>query len=120
MSLPINHGRYLAWQLKKRKNEKQINRIKIREKSIDDPKVIIQKIIKYYEDLYKKDVDIEEVEDYLSQQKIPEIKEEKVQMLDAPISAVEIRNAIKKAKIGKTPDPDGLPAEFYIKKWKKY
>lgn len=49
---------------------------------------------------------------YLEKAIIPEISEELKQKLERPIEESEILEAIREAKSGKSPGPDGITAEF--------
>lgn len=105
-------GKLLAWQIKKRQIKRLINRLKIGETTTDDPKKIRQDFVEYYRKLYKKGKErLEDIEQYLKFHKIPGITEAQRETLNAPITMIEIKNAIKNAKSGKLPGPDGIPAE---------
>lgn len=49
---------------------------------------------------------------------MPKIPNEKLTILNAPINITEISDAIKQAKIGKSPGPEGLTMKYYLKNCK--
>lgn len=100
--------KFLAWQLKKRRSEKLINRFRIGERVKDDPKMIIQNFVKYYKELYKKELENpEEIEQYLNQHKIPSTTQDK----DVKHPCFNDGNS----KLGEMPGPNGIPVEYYKK-----
>jgi len=48
---------------------------------------------------------------------MPKIPEDANTVLDNPITLEEVREAVKKGKRHKSPGPDGICHEFFIKKW---
>jgi len=48
---------------------------------------------------------------------MPKIPEDANTVLDNPITLEEVREAVQKGKRHKSPDPDGIYHEFFIKKW---
>jgi len=48
---------------------------------------------------------------------LPKIPEDANPVLDDPITLEEVREAVQKGKRHKSPDPDGICHEFFIKKW---
>uniref|UniRef100_A0A670IGS1 Reverse transcriptase domain-containing protein n=1 Tax=Podarcis muralis TaxID=64176 RepID=A0A670IGS1_PODMU len=107
-------GKLSAWQLRKRQKQNMINKIKVNEQLIEDPKEIKENFLKFYEKLYKKEKeDITQIEKYLENYRGRNITEEERTRLNNPITTEEIQGAIRKMKLGKAPGPDGLSAKYY-------
>uniref|UniRef100_A0A670JZL5 Reverse transcriptase domain-containing protein n=1 Tax=Podarcis muralis TaxID=64176 RepID=A0A670JZL5_PODMU len=108
-------GKLLAWQLRKRKKQRIINKIKSEDQITEDPNEIKEKFLHYYEALYKKreDEDINEIGRYLERSGGEQLTEEEKALLNEPITVEEVRDAIKKMKPGKAPGPDGLSQKYY-------
>lgn len=69
----------------------------------------------YYSDLYSSRVDysMEDLHIYLSDVDFPVLTDTYRDQLDSPITLEEVQRAISSLQAGKTPGPDGFPAEFY-------
>uniref|UniRef100_A0A670HXR6 Reverse transcriptase domain-containing protein n=1 Tax=Podarcis muralis TaxID=64176 RepID=A0A670HXR6_PODMU len=108
-------GRLLAWQLRKRKKQMVINKIKIEEHIIEDPNEIKEKFLQFYETLYKRkeDEDTIEIERYLEKNGGERLTDDEKSHLNKPITTDEVKEAIKKMKPGKAPGPDGLSQKYY-------
>uniref|UniRef100_A0A670KB41 Reverse transcriptase domain-containing protein n=1 Tax=Podarcis muralis TaxID=64176 RepID=A0A670KB41_PODMU len=107
-------GKLLAWQLRKSKNQNVINKIRIEDQIVEDPKRIKENFIKFYEKLYKrKKEDIIGIKKYLEENRMKGLTEEEKIQLNKPIKTEEIQEAIKKMKLGKAPGPEGLSAKYY-------
>uniref|UniRef100_A0A3Q4G906 Reverse transcriptase domain-containing protein n=1 Tax=Neolamprologus brichardi TaxID=32507 RepID=A0A3Q4G906_NEOBR len=52
---------------------------------------------------------------YFDKMKIPKISQEGRNKLETPLTEVEVKEAIRAMKAGKSPGIDGFPAEFYHK-----
>lgn len=71
-------GKFLAQQLKVRKERKLINRINEDKKEINDEKGIWMAFLKFYSNLYKeKKLEVEKIEDYFKKVEMKKLKEEK-------------------------------------------
>lgn len=106
-------GKFLAHQLKKKKEKKLINRITVEGREMKDAKDVKAAFLQFYSNLYKGQIEDIIIENYLCQAQITEILEEHRDLLNREISHEEIREAIDLMKIGKAPGPDGLTAKFY-------
>lgn len=58
-------------------------------------------------------VGIDEIEIYLKGRNIPKLTKDQVTLLNAPISALEIEQTIKRAKSDKGAGPNGLSTLYY-------
>uniref|UniRef100_A0A670HXI2 Reverse transcriptase domain-containing protein n=1 Tax=Podarcis muralis TaxID=64176 RepID=A0A670HXI2_PODMU len=108
-------GKLLAWQLRKRKKQSVINKIKLEDQTIEDPTEIKGKFLQFYEALFKKkeDEDINEIGRYLDRNGGGQLTEEDETLLNEPITVEEVRYTIKKMKPGKAPGPDGFSQKYY-------
>ena len=85
-----------------------------------DFKDIQQAITEYYQQLYASTETLTPTQkqcEYIEQLQLPQIPEQQVQQLIAPITQQEIRQAIWSSKDGKTPGVDGIGIEFYKQFW---
>ena len=75
----------------------------------------IQTIFKtYYEQLYANKLgNLEEMNAFLENQKLPKLEPEEIENMNRPITREEIESVIKKLPRHKSPGPDGFPGEFY-------
>ena len=75
----------------------------------------IQTILKtYYEQLYANKLgNLEEMDAFLENHKLPKLEQEEIQNLKRPITSKEIEAVIKNFPRHKSPRPDGFPGEFY-------
>uniref|UniRef100_A0A670JHA3 Reverse transcriptase domain-containing protein n=1 Tax=Podarcis muralis TaxID=64176 RepID=A0A670JHA3_PODMU len=107
-------GKLLAWQLRNRRKHNVINRVKVEEHVVEDPNEIKKSFINFYKNLYKREEgDVTEIGKYLEENRISSLSEEERNLLNKPIKAEEIQEAIKRMKLGKAPGPDGLSAKYY-------
>uniref|UniRef100_A0A670K2B4 Reverse transcriptase domain-containing protein n=1 Tax=Podarcis muralis TaxID=64176 RepID=A0A670K2B4_PODMU len=107
-------GKYLAWQLRERKKQNTISKIREGERIVEEPKEIKRIFQKYYKDLYNRGKETEkEIDQYLQKHHLKQIAKEEKEALDQKITQEEIKKAIGKMKAGKAPGPDGLPAKYY-------
>lgn len=68
----------------------------------------------YYEDLYRAaPSNLGDIQKFLDTIIMPSLTQTEQEFLDAAIQEEEIRATIMGSKNGKTPGPDGLPAEYY-------
>uniref|UniRef100_A0A8C5PGP4 Reverse transcriptase domain-containing protein n=1 Tax=Leptobrachium leishanense TaxID=445787 RepID=A0A8C5PGP4_9ANUR len=56
---------------------------------------------------------LDEVREYIETNLHTRLQDSEVSLLDKPISKKELLQALKSTKNGKSPGPDGLPAEYY-------
>lgn len=103
-------GKFLANQLKRKKESSLINRLMVDGKRIDNQQEIKDAFLKFYSKLYKEEkIDEEELETYIQKINIKKISREEGEELDNPITQKEIMTAIESAKSG----PGGYMAKFY-------
>uniref|UniRef100_A0A670IBL2 Reverse transcriptase domain-containing protein n=1 Tax=Podarcis muralis TaxID=64176 RepID=A0A670IBL2_PODMU len=108
-------GKWLAWQLKKRKEQSTINKIKINGKETADPKEIRKGFLDFYMQLYKNKErnNKKKIERYLKEKMVRKIPTDQKVQLNAPIEKEEVIEVIKELKRGKAPGPDGFTASYY-------
>ena len=89
---------------------------------IVNQRTILEEIHSFYEVLYKKQQDgnnLENIMDnFLDSVEIPQLNNVDKDFLDKPISKQEIYETLTSMKHNKSPGLDGLPVEFYIVFWK--
>ena len=75
----------------------------------------IQTILKtYYEQLYANKLgNLEEMDTFLENHKLPKLEQEEIEKLNRPITREEMEVVIKKLPRHKSPGPDSFPGEFY-------
>ena len=75
----------------------------------------IQRIIGYYyEQLYGSKIDIlEEMYRFLEKFNLPRLNQDKIEIMDNPITSTEIEAVIKNLPKNKIPGPDGFTGEFF-------
>uniref|UniRef100_A0A803TJL4 Reverse transcriptase domain-containing protein n=1 Tax=Anolis carolinensis TaxID=28377 RepID=A0A803TJL4_ANOCA len=107
-------GRLLAWQVKDHRKRPLIARIRNKGKTTSNIRKI-QKIFEvYYRNLYKNtQIDTKKIDQYLADMKVSKLSESMKLDLDRQITWEELNSAIDKAKLNKTPGPDGFSALFY-------
>uniref|UniRef100_H9GRD5 Reverse transcriptase domain-containing protein n=1 Tax=Anolis carolinensis TaxID=28377 RepID=H9GRD5_ANOCA len=107
-------GKWLARLIRKKKQNKQIMKIKTEGKIANSDKEISEAFQKYYEYLYSKDnINPENITEYLGKQKLDKITDEQRLDLNREIAEKEILMAIRSLDSNKTPGPDGFIAGFY-------
>ena len=103
------------FSLEKTRCKKPLIRIKLDDDEIvESQTVILQEVRKFYEKLFTKR-DIGNSDKFLQDLTLPQVKNEDMKMLEAPISLQEIEIAIKQLKSNKCPGLDGIGIELYKK-----
>jgi len=105
-----------------RQENNTINSLKSPEGNIETKDTKILEIAAdFYTNLFKSCTpDAEDIEKYLnSMNDIKMLKEEEMIQCEGHISETETEKAIKSMKTNKSPGPDGLTVEFYVKFWNK-
>ena len=74
----------------------------------------IQRILRdYYEQLYGSKIDIlEEMYRFLEKFNLPRLNQDKIEIMDNPITSTEIEAVIKNLPKNKIPGPDGFTGEL--------
>ena len=68
----------------------------------------------YYEQLYANKLgNLEEMDAFLENHKLPKPEQEEIENLNRPITSKEIEAIIKNLPRHKSPGPEGFPGEFY-------
>lgn len=109
-------GRLLAHQLKARLASNQITQIRDVSGSLtSDPEKINDTFRLYYSNLYASESpnDENKLHDFFDKLTLPEVTLNDNQLLEAPLSITEIKQAICSMHSGKSPGPDGYPVEFF-------
>ena len=98
--------------LKRKKT--QINKIMNERGEITTNTKEIQMIFKmYYEQYTNKLGNLEEMDAFLENHKLPKLEQEEIENLNRPITREEIEAVIKNLPRHKSPGPDGFPGELY-------
>ena len=105
----------LASLIKKKREKIQINKIMKEKGEVTTNTKEIQTILKtYYEQLYANKLgNLEEMDAFLENHKLPKLEQEETENLNKPITRKEIEAVIKNHPQDKSPEPDGFPEEFY-------
>uniref|UniRef100_A0A670KCX7 Reverse transcriptase domain-containing protein n=1 Tax=Podarcis muralis TaxID=64176 RepID=A0A670KCX7_PODMU len=108
-------GKWLAWQVRRRKEQNTINKILINGEETTDSKEIRKGFTDFYEQLYryKERNSKKKIERYLKEKTVKKMSPEQKKQLNAPIDRLEIEEAIKELKRGKAPGPDGFTSSYY-------
>lgn len=109
-------GKLLAWRIKKQQAERAILSIKTTEDVlVTDPIEINDCFRTFYQTLYQTECNPnEEIQNiFLKDLQFQTLSEEDRKLLNNPLTAQDILEAIGEMNTGKAPGPDGLPIEFY-------
>ena len=87
--------------------------------SLVSPNEINEEIRNYFSKLFKRKSNKTKQEclPFLQAQNLPELNDEHLELLNKPITKMDLENAIKNSQSGKSPGSDGLTREFYIVFW---
>ena len=69
----------------------------------------------YYQQLYAKMDNMEEMDKFLEKYNFPKLNQEEIENLNRPMTSTEIETVIRNLPANKSPGPDGFTAEFYQK-----
>lgn len=111
-------GKLLANQLKGRRSKQLISNICTSNgKTTSDPTEINNIFRDFYSQLYSSQFNGDEtsIKAFLDPLPIPTISPDLVEKLEVPLNQAEITLAISSMQSGKSPGPDGFPAEFFKK-----
>lgn len=111
-------GKHLAWQLKCRQNKRTIAAIRNSEgRVLQRAEQINDTFRDFYQKLYSSESRCkrEDLRSYLNQINLERIPTEDMAFLESKFTKGEVTQVIKALPVGKSPGPDGLPAEFYKK-----
>lgn len=107
-------GKYLAYQRKKKRERREISKILADGKEIVDKVGIKNAFLEFYSNLHKKNnIDPENLQKYISENKIPKLSTEDRTLMEDSIIIEEIEEAIMQMKTGKSPGIDGFTTKFY-------
>uniref|UniRef100_A0A803TV12 Reverse transcriptase domain-containing protein n=1 Tax=Anolis carolinensis TaxID=28377 RepID=A0A803TV12_ANOCA len=107
-------GKWLARLIRKKKQSRQIIKIKTEGKIVNSDEEIKEVFQRYYENLYSKDnINPEAITEFLGKLKLDKITEEQRRELNKEITEEEILKVINSLDSNKTPGPDGFIAGFY-------
>ena len=116
--------KYFSGLKKRNYINKRINNINTSKTTVRNTSGILKELKAYYEQLYTsniKDHDSEEYDNnlrlFLNDNNIKKLNEQQRISCEGIITELEIKNAIKEKKPGKSPGIDGIPIEFYKFFW---
>ena len=101
--------------IKKKREKNQINKIRNEKGEVTADNTEIQRIIRdYYEQLYGNKMDnLEEMDRFLEKFNLPRLNQEKIEIMNNPITSTEIKAVIKNLPRNKSLGTDGFTGEFY-------
>ena len=96
--------------IKKKREMNQINKIRNEKGEVTADNAEIQRIIRdYYEQLYGNKIDyLEEIGRFLEKFSLPRLKQEEIEIMNSPITSIDIETVIKNLPQNKSPGPDGF------------
>ena len=99
---------------RKKKKKNQINKIR-NEIEVATDNAEMQRIIRdYYEQLYGNKMDIlKEMDRFLENVNLPRLNQEEIEIMNNPVTSIEIETVIENLPKIKSPGPDGFTGEFY-------
>ena len=111
-------GKLLATQLRGLRSKQLIAGVRTDNGCItSDQKEINDKFRTFYSNLYSSDctADFNIMENFFNNLDLPSLSQDLRNNLDAPITQEEISAAISSMQSGKSPGPDRLPSDFFLK-----
>ena len=98
----------------KKREKKQINKIRNENGEITTENTEIQRIIRYYcQQLYANKIDnLEEMEKFLENYHFLKLNQEEIENLHRTITSMEIKTVIKNLSTNKSPEPEGFTGEL--------
>ena len=105
----------LARLIKKKEEKIQTNKIRNEKGEVTTDNAEIQRIIRDYdEQLYLNKMDnLEEMDRFLGKFNFPRLNQEKIEIMNNPITSTETETVIKNLLKSKSAGPDGFTGEFY-------
>ena len=105
----------LASLIKKKRGKTKNNKITNEKGEITTNTKETQTILKtYYEQLYANKLgNLEEMDTFLENHKLPKLEQEEIEHLNRPITREEIEAVIKNLPSQKSPGPNGFSGDFY-------
>ena len=105
----------LARFIKKKRERRQINKIRNEKVEITTDTTEIQRIIgDYYKQVYANKMDNhEEMDKFLETYNFPRLNQEELENINRPTTGNEIETVIKNLPPNRSPGPDGFTGEFY-------
>ena len=100
---------------RKKREKKQMNRIRNEKGEVTNNTAEIQRIMRaYYKQLYANKMDnLEEMDKFLEKHNPLRLHQEEIENINRPIRSTELETVIKNLPANKSPGPDGLTGKFY-------
>ena len=101
--------------IKKKREKNQLNKIRNEKEEVTTDNAEIQRITRdYYKQLHGNKMDnLEEMNRFLEKFNLPKLNEEKIEIMNNPVTSSEIEAVIKNLPKNKSPGPDGFTGEFH-------